>query len=183
MIGVLGFDSRCGLGIFLLTTASRTALGPTQPPIQWVPGALSLGVKRPGREADPSPPSNAEVKECVELYLHSPNTPSWHGAQLKHRDIFTFTYIHSSLQVMHSFRVLLIERRSNYFEVKKKKNFYTFPLLSLPHDRVQNLREALRGRVSIVQHVETSNSRNSILNTMDVAPKQVPGCLLHFYTT
>jgi hypothetical protein len=42
---------------------SRTALGPTQPPIQWVPGALSLGVKRPRREADHSPPSSAEVKE------------------------------------------------------------------------------------------------------------------------
>jgi hypothetical protein len=26
----------------------------------------------------------------VELYLHSPNTPSWRGAQLKHRDNFTF---------------------------------------------------------------------------------------------
>jgi hypothetical protein len=61
-IGVLGFDSRCGLGIFLFTTASRTALGPTHPPIQWVPRALSLGVKRPGSEADHSPPSSAEVK-------------------------------------------------------------------------------------------------------------------------
>jgi hypothetical protein len=29
-----------GLGISLFTTASRTALGPTQPPIQWVPGVL-----------------------------------------------------------------------------------------------------------------------------------------------
>jgi hypothetical protein len=84
-IGVLGFDSRWGLGIFLFTTVSRTALGPTQPPIQWVPGALSLGVKQPGREADHSPPSSAEVKECAELYLHSPNTPPWRGAQLKHR--------------------------------------------------------------------------------------------------
>jgi hypothetical protein len=46
------------------------------------------GVKRPGREADHSPPRNAEIKECVELYLHSPNTPSWRGAQLKHRDTF-----------------------------------------------------------------------------------------------
>jgi hypothetical protein len=35
-----------------------------------------------GREADHSPPSSAEVKEYVELYLHSPNMPSWRGAQL-----------------------------------------------------------------------------------------------------
>jgi hypothetical protein len=55
------------------TTASRTALGP---------GALSQGVKWPGREADRPPPSSAEVKECVELYLHSLNTPSWCGAWL-----------------------------------------------------------------------------------------------------
>jgi hypothetical protein len=47
-----------------------------------------LGVTRPGREADHSPPSCAEVKEWVELYLHSPNTPSWRGAQLRHRDNF-----------------------------------------------------------------------------------------------
>jgi hypothetical protein len=31
-------------------------------PIQCVPGALSLGVNRPGRETDHSPPSRAEVK-------------------------------------------------------------------------------------------------------------------------
>jgi hypothetical protein len=82
-IGVLGSDSRPGLGNFLFTTASRAALEPTQTPIQWVPGALSLGIKRQGREADRSPPPCAEVKECVELYLHSPNTPSWRGTQLK----------------------------------------------------------------------------------------------------
>jgi hypothetical protein len=82
MIGVVGFDSQQGLGMFL-TTASRTALGPTQPPIRWVPGALSLGVKQSGREVDHSPSSSAEVEECMELYLHSPNTPSWCGAQFK----------------------------------------------------------------------------------------------------
>jgi hypothetical protein len=75
MIRVLGFDSQWELGIFLFTTASRMALGPTQPPIQWVPGALSLEVKRPGHEADHSPPSSAEIKEWVELYLHSPIRP------------------------------------------------------------------------------------------------------------
>jgi hypothetical protein len=30
-----------------------------------------LGVKRPGREDNHSPSSSAEVKECVEIYLHS----------------------------------------------------------------------------------------------------------------
>jgi hypothetical protein len=35
-----------------------------------------------GREAGHSPPSSSEVKEKVELYLHSPNAPSWRGAQL-----------------------------------------------------------------------------------------------------
>jgi hypothetical protein len=64
-------------------------MGPTQLPIQWVSGALSLGVKRSGREADHSLSSTAEIKEWVELYLHSPNTPSWRGAQLKHSDNFT----------------------------------------------------------------------------------------------
>jgi hypothetical protein len=49
------------------------------------------GVKRPGHEDDDSPPSSAEVKECVELYLHSPNTQhvfvAW--CLVKHRDNFT----------------------------------------------------------------------------------------------
>jgi hypothetical protein len=61
-IGILGFDSQRGLGIFLFTTTSRTVLGPTQPPIQWVPGVLSLGVKWRWREADHCPSSSAEVK-------------------------------------------------------------------------------------------------------------------------
>jgi hypothetical protein len=47
-----GFESRQGLRVFLLTTASRPALVSTHPPIQWVPGALSLGIKRPGHGAD-----------------------------------------------------------------------------------------------------------------------------------
>jgi hypothetical protein len=46
--------------------------GSTQPPIQWVPGALSPGVKRPGREADQSPPASAEVKK---MWIYSSTSP------------------------------------------------------------------------------------------------------------
>jgi hypothetical protein len=49
-------------GIYFLGTASRPTLGPTQFHNQWVPGNLSLGVKRPMRKADHSPPSSSEVK-------------------------------------------------------------------------------------------------------------------------
>jgi hypothetical protein len=48
------FESHQGLGVFLFTTVSKPTLGPTQPPLKWVPGAFSLGVKR---EADHSPSS------------------------------------------------------------------------------------------------------------------------------
>jgi hypothetical protein len=58
---------------------SSPPLGPTQPPIQWVPGALSPRVKRPGREADHSSPSSAEVKTRCS-YTSTPNTSSWRGA-------------------------------------------------------------------------------------------------------
>ena len=44
---------------------SRPALGPV------FPG----GKERPGRDADPSPPSSAVVNERVELYLYSPYGP------------------------------------------------------------------------------------------------------------
>jgi hypothetical protein len=37
------FESWQGQEIFPFSIASRPALGPAQSPIQWVPGALSLG--------------------------------------------------------------------------------------------------------------------------------------------
>jgi hypothetical protein len=51
-----------GARFFLLSTSSRPVLKPTQPPMQKVPVALCLGVIRPGREADHSPPTSVEVR-------------------------------------------------------------------------------------------------------------------------
>jgi hypothetical protein len=53
------------------STASRPALRPKQPPVQWVTGTLSAGLKWPGCECDHSPPSCAELK-IVELHYPSP---------------------------------------------------------------------------------------------------------------
>jgi hypothetical protein len=50
----------CYLAMDLHDTIFNT-LRSTQPPIQWALGSLSLAWKWPGREADHSPPSSAEV--------------------------------------------------------------------------------------------------------------------------
>ena len=63
-----GIESRWG-------RPSRPALGPTQPPIQWVPRLTRS--KRRGRGVDRSPLSSAEVKERVEIYLYCLSGPSW----------------------------------------------------------------------------------------------------------
>jgi hypothetical protein len=57
---------------------SRQALGPTQPPIQWVPEANSSGVKQPGHEADHSPSFGAEVNGGAIPAL--PCMSLWHSA-------------------------------------------------------------------------------------------------------
>jgi hypothetical protein len=64
-----------GARVFNLFRVSRPALGPTLPPIQWVPEAFLPGVKRPVREADHL--HLVPRSRMVESFLH---TPLWRGA-------------------------------------------------------------------------------------------------------
>jgi hypothetical protein len=56
--------------ICLFSASPTSVLRPTQPPIQWVPEALSPEVKLQGREADHSPHVVLKSR-IVELYLNS----------------------------------------------------------------------------------------------------------------
>jgi hypothetical protein len=81
-----GFDDRgvrvgvpVGVKNFLFSRSSRPALRSPQSPIQWVPGSLSPGVKRKGREVDHSPPSSAEVKK---MWIYTSTPIRLHGVVL-----------------------------------------------------------------------------------------------------
>jgi hypothetical protein len=65
--------------IFLFSAMSDLSLGLTQPPIQWVPGAVFLGVEQPGHEADHSPLSSAEVKNGGAIHP-LPHMSSWYDS-------------------------------------------------------------------------------------------------------
>jgi hypothetical protein len=87
---------------------------PTQPPLQWVPEALFLGVKRPWREADHSPPSSAEVKNERRNTFTSP---------MRLHDV-VLSYSTGTILPLHFY--LLVEDKHTHTHVMMK------PSLSLP---------------------------------------------------
>jgi len=70
-----------GIWAILRFIVTISALGPTQPFIQWVPGALYPVVKRPVHEADRSPPPSNQVKNAWS-YTSTPPI-RLHGVALK----------------------------------------------------------------------------------------------------
>jgi hypothetical protein len=91
-------------GISFFATVSRPTLRPNEPPIQRVPGAFFLVVQRPGREADHSPPPDAEVKNSW-TYITSSLYVFMACYLVKHRDNLIFTtglYKYSTKYVFHT---------------------------------------------------------------------------------
>jgi hypothetical protein len=99
--GLDGWSLIPSKGKFLLvSTGSIPGLGPTQPPMQRLPGPISPAVKRPEREAHHSPPPSAEVKNggAIPPLI---SMSSWCSAWLiKNRDSFTLLYKYQVLQRM-----------------------------------------------------------------------------------
>jgi hypothetical protein len=69
---MMGVGVSAGAGNFSLHHRVQTGIGthPASYPMG-TGGSCPRGEKRAGHEADHSPPSSVEVKECMELYLHS----------------------------------------------------------------------------------------------------------------
>jgi hypothetical protein len=76
---------------FLFTTASRPDLGPTHPPIQWIPGKLAAVEKLSGHDVDHSPTISTEIKN-VGSYTSIPQCIFMALYLVKHRENFMFTF-------------------------------------------------------------------------------------------
>jgi hypothetical protein len=63
-----------GERIFPLASVSRPALGPTQPPVQWVPGVLSPGLKRGRGVTLTTPPHPVPRSRMSRSYTSSPSS-------------------------------------------------------------------------------------------------------------
>jgi len=63
---------------FLFSKMCRPAMGPTKPPVHWIPGVLLLGVKWLRHEADHSAPSMAKAKNEWS-YTSALHTSSWYA--------------------------------------------------------------------------------------------------------
>jgi hypothetical protein len=99
-----GFNSQQGHR-YLFATVSRPILGPTQPPVQGVLGALFLGVKLLGHEVYCSLPSSTKIKN---VWCHTSTPPYIYMAWciIKHKENFTFTLFLTSLLWLWKFHIL-----------------------------------------------------------------------------
>jgi hypothetical protein len=138
MIG--GIESQQRLGIFLFTTVSRPPLRPTQPPVQWVQGALSLRVMRPRREATThlhlvawsrmrrtvlalfqyAFVASCSIKAQGQLYLHKHTTPLQSIKNCQFLSLFIFlSYFNPAINyVLSSFLVTFFSRVTYFIDAR-----------------------------------------------------------------
>jgi hypothetical protein len=109
--------------------SAQTDVGPTQPHVLWVPGALSPGRKWPEHEADHSLPSSTENKNSLSFTTNPPYAfIAWNF--IKHRDKFTLNF-HAYRHKFYSIRCIFNTVRGiqylyllNHKSYNKKPTFF-----------------------------------------------------------
>jgi hypothetical protein len=86
---------------------------PNQPPIPWAQRALSLGLNLPGRQADRSPPTGADVKNArgytsTPLYIFM-------ACCLDFTKIYVFTFACYRIPTLKRFMILYLQERKVQF--------------------------------------------------------------------
>jgi hypothetical protein len=139
-------------------TISWVQTGPEAYPASCTMGTGSFpGVKRPGRAVDHPPPSSAEVKERLELYLYSPSGPSWpvlgwplpllyHDCTLQRGDqpqhIPAFTHTWTSLKVPDTplaFPSTVFVFSSSKLTSLVETTTWWFPFISVPPNTIKSV--------------------------------------------
>jgi hypothetical protein len=114
---------------------------------KWYRGLLSSGVKRPGREADHSPPASAEVKANVDLYIHSPIR--LHG---------TVLYLLPSLNVQHRYVECLMTDEGNITTICDVSCHVPMLCTRISIEKIDRVRFALQVRITFGRNEPKLNS-------------------------
>jgi hypothetical protein len=113
-----------GQKIFLLASASRPALKPVQALSNGYRRPFLRGIKRPGREADHSLPSSAEVKKIWSYTSITPHV-SMTWCLISSRNNFNFTFTDIKCMITHA----VVHRANQHYRhrcVGKENIFFVF---------------------------------------------------------
>jgi hypothetical protein len=102
------------VGLSIFAVASRPTLGTICPPIQWVSGALTPGVSRPGREADHSPHLVPRLR-MPRAVLQLPQYVFMAWCLVVPREKFTFTY--SCNGIMRGWGIMHAQRKREMYTI------------------------------------------------------------------
>lgn len=105
------FDSRQRQEILLFSTASIPTTRPKQDLIQWLPGALYTGVKRPGHGLYQDQKTHLGFRLCL-LLLEGHSERVRHTSMFK-QEMHTKFRLRNVMRKYHVYEVLLSERQTD----------------------------------------------------------------------
>ena len=90
------------------------------------------GVKRPGRGVDHPPPSSADVKERIELYLYTTSGPSWPVIGLTLSYFYLYLYDNCERNVLQPIESSALVHRSSWSHLRTQTLKSTQKIITAP---------------------------------------------------